>query len=215
MTKISMPITKKRIQNHFHYAWWIYVLLAVLAIFGWNLIGTVTQYQSPPELKVEWFFGGYQMDNGEAAEALMEQLHQELLPDMEEVKFQFIITDDTYGPMQLSTWSFAGEGDLYTLSKKYYDNLAQNGVMMNLQPYVDSGVLKLDGMDLTGCYVTEPETGAQWLCAIPVKELPGLSRYNLGGDDCYLSILINGGNDENTVKLLSWLVDNCREPVVE
>ena len=211
MTKISMPITKKRIQNHFTYAWWIYALLLALAIFGWNLIGTVTRYQSPPEKKVEWFFGGYQLDNGEAAEKLMEQLHQDLLPEMEEVKYQFIITDDAYGPMQLTTWSFAGEGDLYTLSKTSYDNLAQNGAMMNLQPYVDSGVLKLDGIDLTGCYVTEPDSGEKWLCGIPVKALPGLSRYNLGGEDCYMSILINGGNDENTVKLLAWLVENCKE----
>jgi len=120
--------------------------------------------------------------------------------------------DDAYGEMQLTTWSFAGEGDLYTLNKKYFTNLMSNGAMLDLTPYLDSGLLKLDGMDLSDCYVTDPDTGEKWLCGIPAKELPGLLGYNLVCDDCYLSVLINGGNDENTVKLLAWLVDNCRQP---
>ena len=210
--KISMPITKKRIQNHFHYAWWMYALLAFIVIFGWNLAGTVTRYQAPAEKRVDWFYGGYHLDEGAAAEALLAKLHTELLPEMEEVNFQQIFMDDAYGEMQLSTWSFAGEGDLYTLNKKYFSNLASNGAMLDLTPYVDSGLLKLDGMDLSDCTVTDPDTGKQWLCGIPAKELPGLLGYNLVCDDCYLSVLINGGNDENTVKLLAWLVDNCRQP---
>lgn len=210
--KISMPITKQRIQNHFHYAWWVYALMAVLVIFGWNLIGTVTRYQSPPEKKVEWFYGAYQYDNYEAAEALLEQLHQELLPEMEEVSIVPIMLDDAYGAMQLTTWSFAGEGDLYTLDKTNFLNQTRNGAMLNLQPWVDSGVLKLDGMDLKDCYASDPDTGEKWLCGIPMKELPGLAKYNLVGDDHYMAVLINSGNDENTVRLLAWLVDNCREP---
>ena len=108
--KITMPITKKRIETHFHYAWWIYALVLVIGIFGWNLMHTVTRYQSPPELKVELYFGGYQLDDGTGAEALMEKAHQEALPDMEEVTYRLIMMDDMYGDMQLTTWAFAGEG---------------------------------------------------------------------------------------------------------
>ncbi len=209
--KISMPITKKRIENHFHYAWWIYALLIAVAIFGWNLTYTVTRYQAPPEKKVEWYFGGYQLDNGDAAMALMERAHQEVLPDMEEVSYQYLVMDDAYGAMQLSTWSFSCDGVLFSLLQVLYANLVGGCALLNLQPYVDSGELNLDGIDLTGCYVTEPETGEQWLCAVPMNALPGLSQYNLAGEDCYLCVLINGGNDDNTIKLLNWLVENNRE----
>ena len=209
---IQIPITKKRIQNHFNYFWWAYVLIIALAILGWNLIHTVTRYQSPPELKVEWFFGGYQTDNGTGGETLMERAHQEVLPDMEEVSYLQIMTDDAYGSQSLTTWAFAGEGDLYTLTRDKFQNMTGGGAMMNLQPYVDSGELNVDGIDLSGCYVTLPDSDEQWLCGIPLSALPGLTQYNLYGDDHIVSILINGGNDENTVKLLSWLLENFREP---
>lgn len=210
---IEMPITKRRIQNHFHYAWWIYVLLAIVAILGWNLVHTVTRYQSPPHLKVEWFYGGYMMDNGEGLDALMQRAHEEVLPDMEEVSNMYLVMDDAYGDMQLTTWSFAGEGDLYTLSKDKFTMMIGNGAMMNLKPYVDSGVLNLDGIDLTGCYATEPDTGEEWLCGVPMSAMPGLAAYNLYGDDLYMSVLINGGNDDNTVKLLNWMLETFREEV--
>lgn len=209
---IQIPITKKRIQNHFNYFWWAYVLIIALAILGWNLIHTVTRYQSPPELKVEWFFGGYQTDNGTGGETLMKRAHQEVLPDMEVVSYLQIMTDDAYGSQSLTTWAFAGEGDLYTLNRESFQNMAGGGAMMNLQPYVDSGELNVDGIDLTGCYVTVPESGEQWLCGIPMSALPGLSQYSLYGDDHIMCVLINGGNDANTVKLLGWLLENFREP---
>ena len=44
---MRLPITKERIRNHFHYAWWQYVLLVCLAVFGWNLLYTTTRYRSP------------------------------------------------------------------------------------------------------------------------------------------------------------------------
>ena len=52
---MRLPITRERIRTHFHYAWWQYVLLVCLAIFGWNLLYTTTRYRSPESLKVEWY----------------------------------------------------------------------------------------------------------------------------------------------------------------
>ena len=42
---MRLPITRERIRTHFHYAWWQYVLLVCLAIFGWNLLYTTTPWQ--------------------------------------------------------------------------------------------------------------------------------------------------------------------------
>ncbi len=210
--KISMPITKKRIQTHFHYTLWIYILVIALAFLGWNLIHTVTRYQSPNHLKVEWFFGGVQLDDGTAAEALMEKAHTEALPGMEEVTFRPIILDEMNGAVMLTTWAVSGEGDLYTLPASDFVNMMTGGAMMNLQPYVDSGAINLDGIDLTGCYVVNPDTGETWLCGVPMSAMPAIADHQLYCDNSYACILINGGNDENTVKLLSWLLHTCGGP---
>ncbi len=210
--KISMPITKKRIKHHFNYAWWQYVLLLVVAVLGWNLIHTTTHYRSPEHLKVDWFYGAYLTDNGELADAFAQKLHQDVLPEMEEVNFQSFISDDTYTAMQLTAWTFAGEGDLYSLPKQHFDNLSTSGVLMNLKPHVDSGLLKVDGVDLTSGIVRNPNTGEDWLVGIPMSSVPGLRQYGFIADDSYFCVLINGGNDENTLKLLAHLLENYREP---
>ncbi|MBE5801755.1 MAG: hypothetical protein E7319_05640 [Clostridiales bacterium] len=211
--KISMPITKKRIQTHWHYAWWQYVLLVVVAIAGWSLMHTVTHYRSPAHLTVEWVFGGVTLDQGKMAEELMEELNQELLPEMEEVRFLHLLLDDQYSAMQLTTWAFAGEGDIYTLPTSYFQNLAASGAYADLQPYIDDGTLNVEGIDLSGGYVNVEAAGRSVLCGIPVSAVPGLERYGLLSSDSYFSLLITGGNLDNSAKLLGWILDNCREPV--
>ncbi|MEG2315500.1 MAG: hypothetical protein RSC91_04745, partial [Clostridia bacterium] len=62
---LKMPITKRRIKNHFTYAWWQYALLLGVAIFGWNLLHTSTHYRSPEALKVEWYGEGLLMSEQE------------------------------------------------------------------------------------------------------------------------------------------------------
>ena len=44
---MRLPITREHIRTHFHYAWWQYVLLVCLAIFGWNLLYTTTATAVP------------------------------------------------------------------------------------------------------------------------------------------------------------------------
>ena len=58
LMKLTFPITKERIRNHFAYAWWQYVLLICLAIFGWNLLYTTTRYRSPNDQRLERYYGG-------------------------------------------------------------------------------------------------------------------------------------------------------------
>jgi len=49
---MKTPITKAKLQNHFTYSLWKYALLAVVAIFGWNIVYSMTAYQ-PPESVLE------------------------------------------------------------------------------------------------------------------------------------------------------------------
>lgn len=207
----KMPITKKRIWNHFTYAWWQYVLLIAVAIFGWNLLYTTTRYRSPEHLKVEWYGEGFvASDAPKSIDALMVELQQTLFPDMEEVTFTSIGYDETYGDMQLMVWASAGQGDLYMLTLERFQNLAQGGALLDLQPYIDDGTLNVEGIDLKNGYVTVNETGKKYLIGIPTDTLTGLEAYGLMPGGMTLSLLASGGNIENALKLMNWLLDEMR-----
>ena len=207
----KLPITKERIRNHFHYFWWQYAMLALVAILGWNLIYTTTRYRSPEHLKIEWYYEGVMSDQTyDKTEALLAELTPQLFPDMEEVTFTQVGMDDTYGFMQLTVWSAAGQGDLYMLSKENFQSLAGSGGFLNLQPYIDDGTLNVEGIDLTDGYVTDFETGETYLAAIPTESLPGFLNYDVDYRGKYMSLLFNGGNDENAIKLMAWFLDNLR-----
>lgn len=208
---MRLPITRERIRTHFHYGWWQYALLIGLAIFGWNLLYTTTRYRSPEALKVEWYCqGAVSMEAQAQLDALLEELRLQLFPEMEEVTFTTIVYDQTYGDMQLLVWSSAGQGDLYMLEREQFQNLASGGGLADLTPYIESGALSMGDMDLSAGYVTDTETGKKYLMGIPVDSLTGLEAYGIVPEGMVMGLLANGGNLDNTAKLMQWLIDNMR-----
>ena len=208
----KFPITRTRIRNHFQYFWWQYALLAVLAIFGWNLLFTVTHYRSPESLKVEWYYEGPMTSATQAnVNAMLAELTPQLFPDMEEVTFTQVGMDETYGSMQIMVWMAAGQGDLYMLEQDSFKGYATQGSMLDLQPYVDNGTLNVEGIPLTKGYAKEEETGETHLYGIPADQLKGLEQYEVYPEGTVLSVLAMGGNEENTIKLMAWLLDNMKE----
>lgn len=208
---MKLPITKERIRTHFHYGWWQYVLLIGLSILVWNLVYTTTRYRSPEELKVEWYGqGAVGMEAQEKIDGLLADLQGELFPDMEEVTFTAVGYDETYGDMQLFVWASAGQGDLYMLTRERFQNLAGSGALAELTPYIESGALDVGEIDLTAGYVTDPETGKKYLMGVPVDGLIGLREYGLEPEGQVMGLLAGGGNIENTLKLMQWLIDNMQ-----
>jgi len=206
---LKMPITKRKIRNHFQYSFWKYLLLIVIAIFGWNLIYTSTRYQSPENLKVE-FLAEVGSAGGEDLQSLADQIHEEIMPEMEDVTASAITYDETYGDMQLTVWVSAAQGDVYLISQDRFETLADNEALLDLTPYVESGALDTEGLDLEDGYVNSSETGKRMLVGIPSDELTKLSDYGLittGGELC---ALVNNGNDEYTILFLNYLLEHMR-----
>ncbi len=211
MAAPNLTITKQRIRNHFHYFWWQYALLLVMAIFGWNLLYTTTHYRSPEYLKVEWYYEG---PTGQRTDELTKQLLSDvtpnLFPEMEEVTFTLVGMDEQYGDMQLMVWSMAGQGDLYMLLQDSFATVAGSGVLCDLQPYIDDGTLNVEGIDLKGGYLKDPETGETYLVGIPTDSLTGFLDYEVDPTGKWMGLLINGGNIDNAAKLMGYFLDNMR-----
>ena len=208
--KIKTPLTKQRLRTHFTYHLWKYLLAAALTVFCVNLLYTTTRYRSPNDQRLEWYYGGYQLDGEKNIDSLMDDLHQSLFSDLEEVEFRTVMLDQTYGSMQLMVWVSAGEGDLFMLDSEYFSQLAQSEGFAELTPYIESGTLNVDGMDLSAGYVINQDTGKKILYGIPASQLPGLQEYGLICDDFCLGVSVAGENEEEAIRLLQWLIDNLR-----
>lgn len=206
------PITRERIRNHIHYFWWQYALLLVFAIFGWNLLYTTTHYRSPEHLKMEWYYqGGMTENTSDKVLALMAELKDEMYPEVEEMDFVTVGMDDTYGDMQLMVWIAAGQGDIYLLEKDSFTSFASEGAMLDLQPYIDNGMLNVDGMELRKGQVTDIDTKELVLRGIPADKLTGLMNLDIVPNDRVFGIVATSGNAESSVKLLNYLINTMQE----
>jgi hypothetical protein len=209
-----MPITKRKINHHFQYTAWMYLVLAVVAMFGWNLIYTTTRYQSPADKRVE-FYVQSSIASQESLQALADRIHQEIMPEMELVTAEPVtISSDYYGDMQLTAWFSAAQGDIYMISQDYFSRYAAGGAFMDLQPYVDAGTLDTADLDLSTGMVAlaEPEPGQEgkYLYGIPTDQLTGFTGYTVDPAGMVLCVLYRNGNDEYSVKFLNYLLTNLR-----
>lgn len=209
---MPLPITKARIQHHFHYSLWKYILLIALSIFGWNLLFTTTHYRSPEDKKVEFYADGYYDEAaGANMDALLEKIHSEVMPEMEEVTMTMLTIDETYGNVQLTVWVSAGQGDVYLLFHDRFLSLAQGGAFIDLQPYIDQGLLHVEGIDLTRGQVRDEETGMLVQCGIPADSLKGLYGYGVAVEEATFGILASSGNEEYAVRFLDYLLTHMGE----
>lgn len=197
---MKTPVTKEKFQNHITYSLWKYALLVVAAVFGWNIIYSATAPQTPEEKKI--ILGVYSYGDEENINAYMEQVRVELLPEMEDMSAMYIMPDETYGEMILSTRFAARECDIYVLSKSTFQGYAAQGAFMALDEVLPDLVADLEaaGVSLSRGNRTNDETGEKHLYGIPCASLPGMQSMLLcDTSDMYLSVFFTTDNDDNVL----------------
>jgi len=210
---MKTPITREKFQNHITYSSWKYILLVAVAIFGWNIIYSMTQYQPPEEKKV--ILGVYSYGEDVNITPYMQRIQQELLPEMEDVSVQYIVPDETYGVMILSTRIAARECDMYVLPRTEFQNYAAQGAFMPLDEVLPELIADLEtaGVSLSRGYRTNDETGEKHQYGIPCADLPGmLPMLQCDTRDMYAAIFFDTGNDENVVTFFNQFI---RDMMVE
>lgn len=211
---MKTPLTKEKVRNHFTYGWWKYLLLGLIAIFGWNLFYTMTRYRPPEEKRI--VVGMYLPGDEEAMTDYLAQINATEMPDMEEMIAMYVVTDETYGNMVFSTHVAAGEGDVYLLDTSFFQTYAAQGAFKPLETAEELiALLEAEEKSLARGWRSELETKERHLYAIPGSELPGISRFVYNPDDTFVAVAINNGNDENVDLFMRLFVEDMLEDPVE
>jgi hypothetical protein len=222
---MKTPLTKEKLQNHLSYSLWKYALLIIVAIFGWNLIFSVTEHQAPEEKKV--VTGVYSYGDHTLLATYMEMIRQEYMPDMEEMTCEFVMPDEAYGAMILSTRVAAREFDIYILPRAEFQNYAAQGAFMPLEKVLPGLVTELERLGISlsrGNRALEiavkndekPEkamaAGEKHQFGIPCADLPGMSAmFQCDTSDMYLCVFYETYNDENVLKFFERFVRDMLE----
>ncbi|MDO4483442.1 MAG: hypothetical protein Q4C54_03115 [Clostridia bacterium] len=208
---MKTPITRDRLQQHFRYHWWMYVLSAVLCFFALNLFFSVTEYRAPDEKKLDMFVDAAGMDQ-EAWTAWMGKVRDEKFPQVEEVSAGVLLMNDAYGPMQLATFMAAGEGDIYILSADSFRTYAGSGAFVPMDVVCPE---LLEKSAAAGCVVDKGtaanENGEKHIYGFPLQPLAGLNRFGIRPDRLYLCIRDGSQNPQDAVALTESMLDELRE----
>ena len=206
---MKTPLNGNVIRQHMTYSWWKYILVAVVAIMGVNLYFTVSSYRPPEEKKVDVYVYGYADDV--SFQAYMDKVRETQMPDMEEMLLQVITPDETYGPMQLSTYMAAGEGDIYILPKDQFIGFATQGALIPLEEEEElMNIFNSAGISLQRGWRKDTYENRTRLFGIPISALQGFNRY-FSVNDGFLCVLVTNQNDENVMKFMNILCQDMLE----
>lgn len=203
-------ITKIWLKNYLSYNWWKYLLLTVLCGVCINMLFSITAYRVPEEKKLEVFACNGYTDVLALQQMLWEDFSVDH-PDQEELTVMNIdlTSDDIYKQMQFGTYFSAQQGDICLLPESMVLSLTEEAAdysFLELTPYIESGVIDVTGIDMTGS-VFKNEAGEEGVYAIPADALYGLYEYGTNPDDSYLCIMVYGGNDDNAAALLGRMIE--------
>lgn len=225
-------ITREKLSTHLHYGKWVYILIAVLAYFAVDLAYTMTEYRPPKERKVEvQIVGSYVNTDGFLAEVAAKMLADGQAQDetLEEVSI-FALNysgdpeQDIYGAQKYMVMLAAQEGDIYMVSRPLLEQLVSQGAALPLDPYLQDGTLRAEGMDLSGVTFAEPApsedeapSGEEHVYALPAAGLNRMLEADISYDnrDQYLVIVSYCANPDTTARAMQTMIDQLTAPPPE
>lgn len=216
--KIKTPLSKESIRTHLTYSSWKYLVVILASVFGWNLLYTMTAYRSPEHLRVDVYIQSATAVD-ETVDAFLKPVWDECVPDMETVDAVLLTTtsaEDAYANMQLSVYIMAGEGDIYILNTEDFKKFAAQDAFIDLTPYVENGMLNIDGIDTAAGYVATVDengtpTGEKQFFGLPAYELDGLkTKAGIYNNDLVIGVTSFSNNEENVIKFLNGLIEASR-----
>lgn len=217
--KLSTPLTRKRIQDHFSYNFWKYLLVVALSIFGWNMFYVQTEYRPPEEKRIDLYVQSAQT-TAEQMDLYLKPVWDKYVPDMEIVQSVMVLPsnqDNYMTDVQLTTYLAARQGDIYILSGKDFKKFASQGAFLPMEDLVTDGTLNVNGMDLSAGYVTYRENREvngeevvvteSHLYGIPAASLNNMANaLEMDTSNLFISVTHANNNDANVFAFLDGLI---------
>ena len=210
----NQRLTKKRLKNHWAYSWWKYALAAAVSAMLVSVVFAVTEYRPPDDKKVEFYVLNSYMDTETMQADFWPQL-QAKKPEQEKLTVINInLTDSSniYAPMQFSTYVAAQQGDLFLITWDELLKIASDGAaesLVDLTPYLESGVIDADGLDLTRGMLDSGD-GTTAVYAIPADTLTGLSQYGNDPKNSLLCIPMYSKNADSAAALIGLMLEQLQ-----
>ena len=208
---MDTPLNLPRVKEHLRYNWWKYVLLVALSLVIWNLYFSMTAYRPPEDKKLVTLI--YASGDYPTAQMWLDTVREEHFPDQEEFTAEFVVQDETYGTMVLSTRMVVGDVDLVVVPRSEALSYAESGLLLSLEDKGDIPALcEAAGVDIQRGWWRNTAAGERHLLWIPVSGLPRVCSwlYADPADFC-LGIRIQCGNEDNAVELVRLLLQDAAQ----
>ena len=229
----NTSITKKRLENNWHYNWKIYIFIAVMMVIASEVAFTSTEYHPPNENKVTIMFvdNNIRMDE-EQSEALAAELLARVSPQHENLEavellgypFSYSVDGYSFDYDKFYIQLTHADNDAFITSNTFGKKLVEDGFALPLDEYIAAGTFTVpDGAKVT--YLEEPafdEDGNKIIEGIakphlylistdPLIRMKDYTRLYHGGG--YSLILLDGcANPEATLAVIEELFAELSTP---
>lgn len=241
----NTKLTRDRLKNHYQYGKMIYVGIIIVAVMLADVLFTVTAYRSPGERKVEIELVGVYADETNAApfeQAALEagQAFERARDEaagidvnaegyetqLELVQFMSVMYDMTsedayYDQQRFMVMLAANEGDIFIVDRALMNNLVDQGLAVDLTPYIESGVIDPGERDLSRVtyaeYVEEgqPATGKQCVYALQTDSMAGLwNHFQFDFREKYMVLMAYSDNQDTSAVVMQSMIEQLEEPLI-
>ena len=247
-----MPNTKysrEYLKNHFFYSKRLYLTVILIAVVLAEVGFSMTRYQAPDERLVDiHLIGGYadvmevdeltgkllaagqayELERDRAAGVDVEADEYDIpLQQVEIYNINYTgdpnNEEDYYAGQKYMVMLGAQEGDIYMVTYSQLVQLVEGGGLAPLDPFIESGLLPTEGMDLEKVTFDEPTlfedeepTGNRYIYALPAEKLLGLRKATgYGVSDKYITIMAYSDNQDTAAAIIRALFEQYGEEAVQ
>lgn len=235
----NTKLNKSMLRNHYQYSKMIYCILLLLGYFFGDILYTVTTYRAPNARRVDIeLVGPYvtieedvsaleliALEAGQAYELSRDQAagvdtaSEEYEIPLQEVSYLPLVYDpdgdDAYYNYQKLTVTLAAqEGDIFIMSRSLTEQMVNEGLFVDLTPYIESGIIDPGDRDMSRVTYREfvedgqEPTGNTCVYALQTDDMYGLyDEFLYLPEDCCMGITAYSQNPDTAAAVMQSLID--------
>lgn len=206
--RLNLLLNKSKLQNHFRYFIWIYVVVLVVSGTLFNMALTVINNQSPPEYKLYSYVCG-DIIASSYFYVFMEEM-EEAFPEMRVVSCENLAYNSSISMAATHKQKFLslisnGYGDVMILPYQEFADLAKYGNFMPLEDDFAEYIDDVDPIILKSVTMNLQDLGTH-VYGIPLSHLE-FFPYSYDTSDKVIVLTSFSQNKENAKRLMKWYLD--------